>query len=78
MSFTRRKPGSTKLVHNTEFDALRAEAAHYGGRKSSVTANLRNRGVQDILIACCDGLNGFDDATPGQGTSRSRRSGYYE
>ncbi len=29
---------------------------------ASVTADLRNRGVQDILIACCDGLTGFEDA----------------
>jgi putative transposase len=28
----------------------------------SVTADLRNRGVRDILIACCDGLSGFEDA----------------
>ena len=25
-------------------------------------ADLRNRGVRDILIACCDGLAGFEDA----------------
>jgi transposase-like protein len=25
-------------------------------------ADLRNRGVSDILIACCDGLAGFEDA----------------
>jgi len=25
-------------------------------------ADLRNRGVRDILIACCDGLKGFEDA----------------
>src|SRR5713101_7764129 len=25
-------------------------------------AGLRNRGVADILIACCDGLAGFEDA----------------
>src|SRR5713226_8303626 len=25
-------------------------------------AGLRNRGVTDILIACCDGLAGFEDA----------------
>ena len=25
-------------------------------------ADLRNRGVRDILIACCDGLPGFQDA----------------
>jgi transposase-like protein len=29
---------------------------------ASVTADLRNRGVNDILIACCDGLPGFEDA----------------
>jgi putative transposase len=29
---------------------------------ASVMADLRNRGVADILIACCDGLTGFEDA----------------
>jgi putative transposase len=29
---------------------------------AGVTADLRNRGVRDILIACCDGLPGFEDA----------------
>lgn len=28
----------------------------------SVLNELRNRGVKDILIACCDGLKGFTDA----------------
>jgi len=28
----------------------------------NVITELRNRGVQDILIACCDGLKGFPDA----------------
>ena len=28
----------------------------------SVLTDLRNRGVQDILIACMDGLTGFPDA----------------
>jgi putative transposase len=28
----------------------------------SVMADLKNRGVRDILIACCDGLAGFEDA----------------
>lgn len=28
----------------------------------SVVTDLRNRGVNDILIACCDGLTGFEDA----------------
>ncbi|MCP2337807.1 transposase-like protein [Actinomadura rupiterrae] len=27
-----------------------------------VVTDLRNRGVTDILIACCDGLGGFEDA----------------
>ncbi len=27
--------------------------------------DLRNRGVRDILIACCDGLTGFEDAITG-------------
>jgi putative transposase len=29
---------------------------------AAVTADLRNRGVRDILICCCDGLAGFEDA----------------
>jgi putative transposase len=32
---------------------------------ASVTTDLRNRGVRDILIACCDGLAGFEDAIRG-------------
>jgi putative transposase len=28
----------------------------------AVMADLKNRGVRDILIACCDGLAGFEDA----------------
>jgi len=39
--------------------ATAGEGARFWG---SVTADLRNRGVTDILIACCDGLNGFEDA----------------
>ena len=29
---------------------------------NSVMTDLKNRGVRDILIACCDGLAGFEDA----------------
>jgi putative transposase len=29
---------------------------------NQVMNDLKNRGVRDILIACCDGLNGFEDA----------------
>jgi putative transposase len=32
---------------------------------ASVMADLKNRGVRDILIACCDGLTGFEDAITG-------------
>jgi transposase-like protein len=32
---------------------------------NSVMTDLRNRGVRDILIACCDGLAGFEDAITG-------------
>jgi putative transposase len=42
---------------------LETAAAGEGARFwASVTADLRNRGVTDILIACCDGLAGFEDA----------------
>ena len=78
MSVIRQKPGSAGLVHTSEADALLGEAAHYCREKSSATAGLRNRGFQTILIACCGGLNGFEDAMPGQGASRSSQSGYYE
>ncbi len=44
----------------TPLDAATAgESARFWG---SVMADLRNRGVRDILIACCDGLSGFEDA----------------
>jgi putative transposase len=29
---------------------------------NSVMTDLKNRGVRDVLIACCDGLAGFEDA----------------
>jgi putative transposase len=29
---------------------------------TSVLTNLKNRGVRDVLICCCDGLSGFPDA----------------
>ena len=39
--------------------AAEGEGARFWG---SVMADLRNRGVRDILIACVDGLAGFADA----------------
>jgi putative transposase len=39
-----------------------AAAGEGAGFWRSVMADLRNRGVRDILIACCDGLTGFEDA----------------
>jgi putative transposase len=42
--------------------ATAGEGARFWG---SVMADLKNRGVRDILIACCDGLSGFGDAITG-------------
>lgn len=39
-----------------------AEAAKFWAK---VVADLRNRGVKDVLIACCDGLTGLPDAIRG-------------
>jgi len=39
--------------------ATAGEGARFWG---GVMADLKNRGVRDILIACCDGLTGFEDA----------------
>ena len=39
--------------------ATAAEGARFWG---SMMTDLCNRGVRDILIACCDGLAGFEDA----------------
>jgi putative transposase len=39
-----------------------AAAGEGAGFWRAVMADLRNRGVRDILIACCDGLAGFQDA----------------
>src|SRR5579872_3754651 len=39
-----------------------AAAGEGAGFWRAVMADLRNRGVRDILIACCDGLAGFEDA----------------
>ena len=48
-------------------------AAAGGGRPvlDSVMTDLRNRGVRDILIACCDGLAGFADAITARSPPRS-------
>jgi hypothetical protein len=74
MSFARQKPCSNALAHTAEADARVGDT----GRKSSITASLRSGGVQDILSACCDGLNGFENASLGQRTSCGSRIGYYE
>ncbi len=39
-----------------------AAAGEGAGFWRAVMADLKNRGVRDILIACCDGLAGFEDA----------------
>jgi putative transposase len=40
-------------------DSTAGESARFW---AGVMADLRNRGVRDIIIACCDGLAGFEDA----------------
>jgi transposase-like protein len=40
-------------------DATAGEGARFWNQ---VMNDLKNRGVRDILIACCDGLTGFEDA----------------
>jgi transposase-like protein len=40
-------------------DAAAGESARFW---AGVMADLRNRGARDIIIACCDGLTGFEDA----------------
>jgi putative transposase len=39
-----------------------AAAGEGAGFWRAVMTDLKNRGVRDILIACCDGLAGFEDA----------------
>jgi putative transposase len=47
------------LARTPPDSATAGEGARFWG---SVTADLRNRGVRDVLIACVDGLAGFADA----------------
>ncbi|GAA2455661.1 IS256 family transposase [Actinomadura vinacea] len=47
------------LARTPSESATAGESARFW---ASVMADLRNRGVRDILIACCDGLKGFEDA----------------
>src|SRR3984957_13075534 len=47
------------LARTPPESATAGEGARFWG---GVTADLRNRGVRDILIACVDGLAGFEDA----------------
>jgi putative transposase len=47
------------LARTAPETATAGEGARFWG---SVMNDLKNRGVRDILIACCDGLAGFEDA----------------
>jgi putative transposase len=47
------------LARTMPGDSTAGEGARFWNQ---VMNDLRNRGVRDILIACCDGLNGFEDA----------------
>ncbi len=40
-----------------------------------VVPDLKNRGVQDIFIACVDGLKGFPEAIEADGPTFIRRAG---
>ncbi|CBJ82214.1 Putative transposase [Xenorhabdus bovienii str. Jollieti] len=40
----------------------RAQQCHCRGRGNDRLTELKNRGLNDILIACVDGLKGFPDA----------------
>jgi putative transposase len=50
------------LAKTAPGDTAAGEGARFWG---SVMSDLKNRGVRDILIACCDGLTGFEDAITG-------------
>jgi transposase-like protein len=56
----------------TPLDTAAGEGARFW---NSVMADLKNTGVRDILIACCDRLAGFEDAITGSfpGTVVQRR-----
>jgi len=43
-------------------DILRVDFLPYVSLASDVERELKNRGVQDIFIACVDGLKGFPEA----------------
>ena len=47
------------LARTMAGEATAGEGARFWNQ---VMNDLKNRGVRDILIACCDGLNGFEDA----------------
>lgn len=50
------------ITGNKEVLGLWIEATEGAKFWLKVMTELKNRGVQDILIACCDGLKGFPDA----------------
>jgi putative transposase len=47
------------LARTQAESATAGESSRFWG---GVMTDLRNRGVRDILIACCDGLQGFENA----------------
>ena len=50
------------LAKTAPGETAAGEGARFWG---SVMTDLKTRGVRDILIACCDGLTGFEDAITG-------------
>jgi transposase-like protein len=53
---------SGELVEAVLERALEAELTAHLGLWASVVTDLRNRGVRDILIACCDGCERLPSA----------------
>ena len=65
---TRSVNRSAHLAVGVDLDGLKhvlglwMQAAEGAKFWAGVCAELRNRGVRDVLIVCCDGLRGFPDA----------------
>jgi hypothetical protein len=64
--------GSTPTARSaSEHMGSRSRRRTFGGARKAarfrglVMNDLENRGARDMLVACCDGLSGFEDVTTG-------------
>jgi putative transposase len=55
-------PWGSELTGAKRFSGCGLETTEGANFWLKVITELKNRGVQDVLIACCDGLNGFPQA----------------